>query len=113
MGSENELLDCDHLRVNLTSTCLHQDDAGVVCALPCTDGELRIVGTSATSGHVELCVGSDWVSVCGSNLTAIDATMVCSRLGFPTQGMIDLILSIQYKFLYFILFFTLFLSCFR
>ena len=85
-GSESSLSNCTYTRVALNSTCLHQNDAGVICALPCINGSVQIVGPSSNLGHVQACVDSDWVSVCANKWTTADANMVCSELGFTIQG---------------------------
>lgn len=86
VGSESSLSNCTYTRVALNSTCLHQNDAGVICTLPCINGSVQIVGPSSNSGHVQVCVDSDWVAVCANKWTTADANMVCSELGFTIQG---------------------------
>ena len=61
-------------------------DTSCIC-LACKDGEIRLVGGSAyNEGRVEVCVDGRWGTVCNNSQEGI-AGAVCSQLGFPAEGM--------------------------
>ncbi len=43
-------------------------------------------GASYREGHVEVCVGGRWGTVCGEGWTNEDAGHVCTYLGYPREG---------------------------
>lgn len=81
-GSESNFSDCSSSSVSLNSTCIHQNDAGVVCAMPCSPGEVRIGDMS----HVEVCNENNWVSICGVDWTLETGNTVCMNLDFSPKG---------------------------
>ena len=55
----------------------------------CTHGNVRLVGGySEYEGRLELCYNGQWSTVCnnGADLRGHAATVVCSQLGFDTDG---------------------------
>ena len=60
-----------------------------VCADPCSEGEVRLVGPrSMFAGRVELCVGSVWTTVCDDFWNDRDASVLCRQLGYSPYGML-------------------------
>ena len=53
----------------------------------CNDGDVRLVGGSTNSeGRVEICINSAWGTVCDSRWGTPETSVVCSQLGFLSQG---------------------------
>ena len=53
----------------------------------CTNGELRLVGgTTDYEGRVDICYGRKWGTVCRSSWDNREAMVVCSQLGYQSQG---------------------------
>ena len=60
-----------------------------IVANVCTTWSLRLVGGAKHyEGRVELCVGGRWGTVCGEGWTNEDAGHMCTRLGYPMEGII-------------------------
>ena len=53
----------------------------------CEVGELRVVGGTANSGRVEVCILEEWHSPCVREWTANNTKVVCRQLGFASTGM--------------------------
>ena len=119
-SSSSQLLECPS-RPILSHNCLHSYDAGVGCegvcnllfdlvlynttrykknptsyilyTAPCTHGQLRLAGGNIPNeGRVEICMSNEWGTVCDDSWGSADATVVSRQLGYPTQGLICLIL---------------------
>lgn len=71
--------------------CSHLNDAAVSCPAPtgpCSNGSVRVMGGgSAYEGEVQVCLNQDWVSVCDSDWSDNEASVVCQQLGFSGIGM--------------------------
>ena len=50
------------------------------------DGDLQLVNGNATTGIVEICINSEWRSVCDDYWTDEEAEVVCKQLGHSTAG---------------------------
>ena len=56
--------------------------------VPCTDGELRLVGGNiANEGRVEICLSNEWGTICDDTFSSVDAEVVCRQLGYLTTGL--------------------------
>ena len=53
-------------------------------SLECTNDDIRLVdGSTNREGRVEVCVDGYWGTVCGEGWGETEASLVCSKLGFP------------------------------
>ncbi|XP_019860164.1 PREDICTED: deleted in malignant brain tumors 1 protein-like [Amphimedon queenslandica] len=85
IGSEKTLLDCSHRSCEVTS-CSHFNDAGVFCERNCTNGNIRLGDGAELRGRVEVCIMNVWSTICASHWTVIEATVICSQLGYSPYG---------------------------
>ncbi|XP_019849591.1 PREDICTED: deleted in malignant brain tumors 1 protein-like [Amphimedon queenslandica] len=92
-GNESNIRDCPSN--NLPSYfCQPTHDAGVFCnSVPlndyanCTDGELRLAGSTELSGRVEICYNRVWYGICSDNYNKYNIpTTICKGLGYSSQG---------------------------
>ena len=48
---------------------------------------MRLVGgANQTQGRVEVCISNTWGTICDDNWSSEDARVVCSQLGYPSEG---------------------------
>ena len=54
------------------------------CCTGCIHGDIRLVGTGTSSsrGRVEVCVNSQWGTVCSDLWNTVDAQVTCRQLGY-------------------------------
>ena len=85
-GTEARLIDCPASSLG-THNCGHSEDAGVRCTgvLECIPGAIRLQGSDATQGRVEICNNNIWGTVCNNSWNDVDARVVCRQLGLPTS----------------------------
>ncbi len=87
VGDEEHILDCPHTTIE---DCSHFEDVAVICDTACTyNGQARLVGgTDETNGRLEVCMNSNWGTVCDDSFDNNDAAVVCRQLNLPTGSML-------------------------
>ena len=60
----------------------------VSISFQCTpNGAVRLVnGTTLQEGRLELCIGSNWSTVCNDHWGESDSRVVCRQLGYNENG---------------------------
>ena len=85
-GHESSLLDCPF---SLQSNCTANNSlpVGVVCRVPCENGDLRVIGGSSLyEGRLEICQDQAWGTICHELWGSYDAAVACRQLGFSAFG---------------------------
>ncbi len=55
--------------------------------LGCYEGDIRLVGDgNDMEGRVEICLHSEWGTVCDQMWDTTDSSVVCRQLGLTTSG---------------------------
>ena len=97
LGSESNFQSCTYDSTGFC--CAHNQDVGVNCPPACTDGEVRLVnGSDMYEGLLQVCVNSDWATVCDNSFDVEDATTVCRQLGFSVLSKLCTLLYIVVPF---------------
>lgn len=52
----------------------------------CTNGDLRINGTSTLAGRLEVCYNNTWGTVCSDGYGPQEAVVACRQMGFSDAG---------------------------
>ncbi len=61
--------------------------------LVCDEGSVRLLeGTNSREGRVEICMNTEWGTVCDNGWNKPDATVVCRQLGLSVAGNDNVIL---------------------
>lgn len=105
-GLEQTLMECPFNNLIGTHACNQIQDAfarcqyGVVDPSDCSDGELRLIGrTASNEGQVEVCINQVWGGVCyssGSHAWGVEESMVaCRQLGYLDKGMVYFLIKIE------------------
>ena len=57
------------------------------CIAPCVNGTVRLENGGNNYGRVEVCVNNIWGTICSDFWDYVDASVVCSQLGYSPYGM--------------------------
>ena len=73
-------------RMPWDSLILYTASIAIQCS-PDLDGEVRLVnGTTLQEGRLEICINSNWSTVCDDMWGNADARVVCRQLGYNENG---------------------------
>ena len=66
--------------------------------IECSDGDVQLMNSSGPStdsgrGQVQVCYNNSYWTVCDDRWDSLDAGVVCTQLGFSSQGVLDACLS--------------------
>ncbi|XP_019854525.1 PREDICTED: deleted in malignant brain tumors 1 protein-like [Amphimedon queenslandica] len=91
-GNEANLLECtpNFYHANFYCQNRHYYDAAIRCERNCSNGAVRLRGTSdSTYGRVEVCSNGLWGTVCSDYWDYEDASVLCNQLGFSPYGAVS------------------------
>ena len=113
-GQESSLLECASNEIG-THNCQHTEDAGVKCMSQCVHSSVRLIPSDYTAesfysqegdyadyyfikdelsmGRVEVCVNSEWRTICSGQWDNPDSSVVCRQLNFSPYGRLWLFIS--------------------
>ena len=55
-------------------------DSGVEAG-NCSEGSLRLTGSSGLVGRLEICINNAWGTICGTQFESSELNIACSQLG--------------------------------
>ncbi len=59
-------------------------------SFPCCEGEIRLMNGNGRSdsheGRVEICYTGQWKTICDDHWETSDAQVVCTQLGYVSEG---------------------------
>uniref|UniRef100_A0A1X7V0V9 SRCR domain-containing protein n=1 Tax=Amphimedon queenslandica TaxID=400682 RepID=A0A1X7V0V9_AMPQE len=86
--NDTSIEDCSISHYTKPSSCDVLSIVAVRCH-NCTDGDIRLIPHSTNSndiGHIEVCSGNTWSSICSDFFNDSDAEVACRQLGYLSQG---------------------------
>uniref|UniRef100_A0A1X7T6A2 Uncharacterized protein n=1 Tax=Amphimedon queenslandica TaxID=400682 RepID=A0A1X7T6A2_AMPQE len=88
-SNDNSLFECSKYVASCYSSSWYYygDYAGVTCRDVCQNGTIRLSGSGYPNiGMVELCISSEWGTICRDSFDTYDASVVCKQLGYSPYG---------------------------